>query len=121
MNSHEVDSCWTPVGLVTTPPPTPAAVIPVLFEVPVVFGMELRKNGTRCGDTGGVEQQLLLDRTVPDAGLVIVGDVGYEEWLLFLSRNPRLVNPVCDSKLVRKLRRDIEVLLSTCCGLMNVE
>lgn len=47
-----------------------AAPLPLLTPV---FGIELRKMGILCGDTGGVEQELLLVRIVE---LVEVGDVG---------------------------------------------
>lgn len=63
MNSHDVDSCWTPVILVEAALETP------------VLGIELRKMGIRCdGDTGGVEHVELLLRI--EAVVVVVGDVG---------------------------------------------
>lgn len=90
MNSHEVDSCWTPVSLVW-----PAADNDL--------GIELRRKiGIRCGETGGVgvEEDVVEE-------VLIMGDVG-NEWLLFLSRNPCcLLWDELKSKLDLKLRKDI--------------
>lgn len=51
----------------------PAAVLDV-----AVFGMEFLKMGIRCGDTGGVEQELLLVlvRMLDVINMFVVGDVG---------------------------------------------